>query len=90
MAGPYLPGHLIGDRVWLCIRPRDLTAAPRTGRPGANQIPVSLERVVERVHGLRLEFAGGLAVEGSIMSADEARRVKDWMVEIPATAMRVL
>jgi molybdate transport system ATP-binding protein len=90
LAGPYLPGHLIGDRVWLCIRPRDLTAAPRTGRPGANQIPVSLERVVERVHGLRQEFAGGLAVEGSSISVDEARRVKEWAVEIPAAAMRVL
>ncbi len=90
MAGPYLPGHLIGDRVWLCVRPRDVVAAPRTGRPNANQIPVALERVVERVHGLRLEFAGGLAVERSSMSAEEARRVKEWVVEIPSAAMRVL
>jgi hypothetical protein len=67
-----------------------LTAAPRTGRPGANQIPVALERVVERVHGLRLEFAGDLAVEGFNGRADEARRVKDWVVEIPPAAMRVL
>ena len=90
LSGPYFPGHLIGDRVWLCVRPRQLTAAPRVGRPGANQIPVSLERVVERVHCLRLEFAGALAVEDSNGNADEARRVKDWVVEIPPGAMRVL
>ena len=45
---------------------------------------------MERVHGLRLEFAGGLAVERSSISAEEARRVKEWVVEIPAAAMRVL
>jgi molybdate transport system ATP-binding protein len=90
LGGPYFPGHLIGDRVWLCVRPRQLTAAPRAGRPAANQIPVTLERVVERVHGLRLEFSGDLAVEDSNGHADEARRVKDWVVEIPPAAMRVL
>ena len=90
LAGPYFPGHLIGDRVWLCVRPRQMTAAPRAGRPAANQIPVSLVRVVERVHGLRLEFTGDLAVEDSNGNAEEARRVKDWVVEIPAAAMRLL
>jgi len=90
LAGPYFPGHLIGDRVWLCVRPRQMTAAPRAGRPTANQIPVSLERVVERIHGLRLEFNGDLAVEDSNGVAEEARRVKDWVVEIPPAAMRVL
>jgi len=39
---------------------------------------------------LRLEFAGGLAVEGGNINAEEARRVKEWAVEIPAAAMRVL
>lgn len=90
LAGPYFPGHLIGDRVWLCVRPRQLTAAPRAGRPGPNQVPVTLERAVERVHGLRLEFAGDLAVEDSNVAADEARRVKDWVLEIPPAAMRLL
>ena len=88
--GPYFPGHLIGDRVWICVRPRQLLAAPRGARPGLNQIPVTLERVRERVHGLRLEFSGDLAAEDSNGNADEARRVKDWVVEIPPAAMRLL
>ena len=90
LAGPYFPGHLIGDRVWLCVRPRQMTAAPRAGRPLANQIPVTLERAVERTHGLRLEFAGDVAVEDSNVSVEDARRVKEWVVEIPPTAMRLL
>jgi molybdate transport system ATP-binding protein len=90
IAGPYFPGHLIGDRVWLCVRPRQLTATARAGRLAANQIPVTLERVVERVHGLRLEFAGGLAAEDSNGIAEEARQVQDWVVEIPPAAMRLL
>jgi molybdate transport system ATP-binding protein len=90
LAGPYFPGHLIGDRVWLCVRPRQLTAAPRTGRPAANQIPATLLRVVERVHGLRLEFNGDIAVEDSNVTADDARQVKDWVLEIPPAVMRLL
>jgi len=88
--GPYWPGHLIGDRVWICVRPKQVMAAPRAARLTPNQIPVTLERVRERVHGLRLEFSGDLAAEDSNGNADEARRVKDWVVEIPPSAMRLL
>jgi hypothetical protein len=90
LAGPYFPGHLIGDRVWLCVRPRQMAASPRAGRPAANQIPVMLERAVEHVHGLRLEFAGDIAVEDSNVTVEDARRVKEWVLEIPPAAMRVL
>jgi len=88
--GPYFPGHLIGDRVWICVRPRQVMAAPRPSRLAPNQIPVTLERVRERVHGLRLEFSGDLAAEDSNGNAEEARRVKDWVVAIPPAAMRLL
>src|ERR1700730_1325490 len=53
--GPYFPGHLKGDRVTLCVRPEQLTATARNGKPGPNQIPAVLLRTVERPHGLRLE-----------------------------------
>ncbi len=48
LSGPYFPGRLIGDRVWLCIRPDLLSVAPRNGRPGTNQMPATLLRVVEK------------------------------------------
>ena len=34
--GPYFPGQLRGDRVWLCARAEELRAQPHNGsRPGA-------------------------------------------------------
>ncbi len=30
LAGPYFPGHLLGDRVWLCVQPGELRVAPHT------------------------------------------------------------
>src|SRR5262249_26394796 len=40
--GPYFPGHLKGDRVTVCVRPEQLKAIRRNGRPGKNQIPAEL------------------------------------------------
>jgi molybdate transport system ATP-binding protein len=90
IAGPYFPGRLIGDRAWLCVRPSQLRAMPRGARPGMNQIPATLERVVERSYGLRLEFLEGLALETPEGNAAELLRVKDWVIEIPPAAMRLL
>ena len=55
--GPYFPGRLKGDRVTICVRPEQLTALARNGRPGPNQIPAILERAVEKPQYVRLEFA---------------------------------
>ena len=89
LAGPYLPGKLIGDQVWICVRPERLTAVPKEGRPAANQVPATLVRVTETPRGLRLQFTGDLAVEmrGNV---EETRRVKEWLVEIPPAELRAL
>ncbi len=63
LTGPYFPGRLIGDRVWLCIRPDQLSAKPRNGHPGFNQVPMRLLRVIEKPERLRLEFSGDIIVE---------------------------
>src|SRR3984957_11734398 len=63
LAGPYFPGRLIGDQVWLLVRPDQLSAAPRNGRPAFDQIPATLLRTVEKPDGSRLEFSGDIAVE---------------------------
>src|SRR5271155_2380113 len=56
LTGPYFPGRLIGDQVWLCIRPDLLSATPRDGLSIGNQMPATLVRVVEKPDRLRLEF----------------------------------
>jgi len=93
--GPYFKGHLKGDRVTLCIRPEQLTATAREAKLAPNQIPAELARVVERPHGLRLEFTSP-AFSGTVrvnISRGDYERLKDnraWVVEFPAEALRVV
>ncbi len=95
--GPYLPGHLIGDRVWLCVRPEDLAVKPRNGKPGTNQVPAQLRSVNERPQFIRMDFDGGEAIGD--LTVELPRReyealggsdVREWVVEFPASAMSVL
>jgi molybdate transport system ATP-binding protein len=94
LAGPYLPGRLRGDRVWLCVEPGQLRAAPQNGaKPSANQVAARLERASEMPRAVRLEFAGGIVAE--VARPDYEQRPKDndnkdWLVEFPPHALRVL
>ena len=87
--GPYFPGRLIGDQVWLFVRPDQLSAVPRNGRPAFNQIPATLLRTVEKPERLRLEFADDIAVEVPA-GAIEYSGVKEWVIEFPSRDLRVL
>ncbi len=88
--GPYFPGRFRGDKVWLCVRPQQLQARALDGKPGANQVPAQLLRAVEKLQSVRLEFAGELAVEVSRPEFERLRGVREWMVEFPPDALRVL
>jgi molybdate transport system ATP-binding protein len=88
--GPYYPGRLKGDRVTICVRPEQLTALPRSGKPGPNQIPAHLERAVERPQWVRLEFAGGIAVDVTRADYENLRGAGEWLIGFPREALRVL
>ena len=88
--GPYFPGHLKGDRVTVCVRPERLTALERNGRPGVNQIPAQLQRTVEKPQWMRLEFAGGIAVDLARPDYERVRDTKEWVIEFPRESLRVL
>ena len=88
--GPYYPGRLKGDRVTICVRPEQLTALPRDGKPGPNQIPAHFERAVERPQWVRLEFAGGIAVDVTRPEYERLRGASDWLIEFPRESLRVL
>jgi len=90
LEGPYFPGHLKGDRVTVCVRPEQLTALARNGRPGPNQIPAHLERAVEKPQWMRLEFAGGISVDLARPDYERVRDTKDWLIEFPRESLRVL
>ena len=89
--GPYFPGRLRGDRVWLCVRAEELRALPHNGsRPGPNQVPARLVRVSERPQSVRLEFSGDIAVDMPREEFERQKDNKDWLVEFPPDALRVL
>jgi ABC-type sulfate/molybdate transport systems ATPase subunit len=90
MDGPYFPGHFKGDRVTVCMRPEQLTALARNGRPGPNQMSAVLERATEKPRWMRLEFAGGIAVDLAPSEYERLRDTKDWAIEFPRESLRVL
>ncbi len=90
LTGPYFPGRLLGDRVWLCVRPEQLSVAARDGKPGPNQAPASLLRTIEKARSVRLEFSGDIAVDVPRDEYERQKHNKEWVVEFPAAALRVL
>jgi ABC-type sulfate/molybdate transport systems ATPase subunit len=90
LEGPYFPGHLKGDHVTVCVRPEQLKAFARLGRPGPNQIPAQLFSVVERPHGVRLEFSGNIRVTIPRPEYERQKDTRDWLIEFPADALRVV
>jgi ABC-type sulfate/molybdate transport systems ATPase subunit len=94
LTGRYLPGRLRGDRVWLCVEPGQLRAAPHDGSKLApNQVAARLERASEMPRAVRLEFAGGIVAEIARRDFEPQPKDndnKDWLVEFPPHALRVL
>jgi molybdate transport system ATP-binding protein len=88
LGGPYFPGRLKGDRVWLSIRPDQLLVGD--GKPGTNQVPAELLRTVEMPRSVRLEFSGGIAVEMPQADFERQKHNKEWWVGFPPLALRVL
>ncbi len=88
--GPYYPSHFIGDRITLCLLPSVLRALPRFGAPAENQIPATLERVAERPHSVILHFAEGLSVEMPRSAYEPLRQTREWLIEFPPAALRIL
>jgi molybdate transport system ATP-binding protein len=91
ISGTYFPGHLLGDRVWLCVRAEDLRAMRRNGsRPEPNQVPAELVRIAERPQSVRLEFSGDISVDMPRREFERQKDNKDWVIEFPADTLRVL
>jgi len=91
LTAPYFPGKFKGDRVWIYVLPERVSAAPRDGRrPGPNQVPATLERMIERPHALRLEFSNGLRAEVPRDAFAGWAGTREWLIEYPAAELRAL
>ena len=90
LAAPYLPGHFRGDRVWVAAGATALHAHPGGVEPRANLVPAQFLRASDRPNGRRLEFAGDIFVDVSREEFEEQRHNREWLVEFPPQALRVL
>jgi len=91
LSAPYLPGKFKGDRVWIYVLPERVRAMPRDGqRPGQNQIPSTLERMIDRPHAIRLEFSNGLRADVARSAFAGWAGTRDWLIEYPAAELRAL
>jgi molybdate transport system ATP-binding protein len=91
LSAPYLPGKFKGDHVWVYVLPERVKAVPRDGRrAGANQIPATVERMIDRPHGIRLEFSNGLRAEVGREAFAGWGGTREWLIEYPAGELRAL
>jgi molybdate transport system ATP-binding protein len=90
LTGPYLPGHFKGDRVWMAIRPERVRVHGAGVSALTNGVRANLVRVSQRADAVRLEFAGGIFADVSPEEFARQKDNKEWRVELPAEALRVL
>ncbi|MGA2268333.1 MAG: ABC transporter ATP-binding protein [Bryobacteraceae bacterium] len=90
LTGPYIPGHFRGDSVWVAVHPEDLRAHSGGLESPPNFVSAQLVRVSHRTRWLRLEFSGGIFADISREEFARQKDNKDWQVEFPPSALRVL
>jgi len=57
LCGPYLPGHLLGDQGYLCVRQSEVAVyAPQTAKSPLNQLALKVVGVTSSPRGIRIEF----------------------------------
>jgi len=89
LSGPYLKGHLKGDRVCVGIRAEDVRVHAGELEAGVNFVPVLLLRTTERPRAVRLEFAGRIVADIPREQYTRQKDNKGWQVEFPPAALRV-
>ncbi len=88
--GPYLPGHLIGDRGFLCVRQVELNVLPARAQPAPNQLVLRVLRCSSSSHGIRLAFEHGVSSVLSEAKYEQLRGSDFLIVEIPSSAVYFL
>ena len=88
--GVYYPGQLTGDRVTLSVIPSQVRVMAREGTPRANTMAVELRHAVAGPDRARLLFADGLRAEMNRADWERISRAKEFAVEIPAAALRLV
>ena len=90
LGGPYFPGHFRGDRVWVAAAAENLLVHSGDVAPQPNCVALDLVRVVPRARSVLLEFSYGVSVSISHDAFARQKDNKEWRVEFPPDALRIL
>jgi ABC-type sulfate/molybdate transport systems ATPase subunit len=63
IAGTYLPGHLLGDRGWLCIRKQELKVLANFGEALGNHLKLRMVDSIQTARGVRLRLSEDVTTE---------------------------
>jgi molybdate transport system ATP-binding protein len=85
--GPYLPGHLLGDRGFLCIRQSETKVLPPSARSALNQLVLRVLSSTASSHGIRLTFEYDVSAVVSETEYAQLRGNDCLRVEIPTSAV---
>jgi molybdate transport system ATP-binding protein len=83
----YLPGHLIGDNGFLCVRQSETRVRPPVAHLSGNQLLLRLTAASASSRGVRLVFEHDLAAYVSEFDFEQLRGHDRLAVEIPASAV---
>jgi molybdate transport system ATP-binding protein len=85
--GPYLPGHLIGDSGFLCVRQSETRVRPPAARLSANELHLRLTASSVSPRGVRLTFEHGLIATVSESDFEQLRGEDRLALQIPPSAV---
>jgi molybdate transport system ATP-binding protein len=87
IGGPYLPGHLIGDRGFLCVRQFEMKVLPPRAQASRNQLMLRVVSSSPSSHGVRLAFEDEVFATVSETEYEQLRGNDFLRLEIPSSAV---
>ncbi len=87
LEGPYLPGHLLGDHGFLCLRSSEMQVRAAGQRKGSNQLAVRMLESATVPGGVRIRFEHELEATVSAADWDELRSADSLRLEFPPAAV---
>lgn len=90
LEGPYLPGHLIGDRGWLCVREYEVKVSASKPAAATNVLAVRPAKANPVAAGMRLEFEREFCATVSESDWQEMRGNERLWVEVPRAAVHFI
>jgi molybdate transport system ATP-binding protein len=85
IAALYLPGHLIGDRGFLCMRSSELSVHAPGSRP--SELVLVRQSAARSPNGVRIVFETGIIVNMSVSDYENVRLLDRLAVHVPPDAV---